>query len=191
MPPSQIAIFAKSDAIQLERGQLHVEITMRPFSFTIRRAGRSLVRAAGVWVVEGAVEDQFIQLTEGVIAQEDCAPAERSLHAVLADECRDGVVLEVSLEGGRHVRLSIELADPDRVELVLTPDGAPLRLAIDWDRRSEERIVGLGARHSTRLDHAGRRIELGADRRYTGPDCPPEMLARAGFPRVTVRRCPG
>jgi alpha-glucosidase (family GH31 glycosyl hydrolase) len=183
MPPSEIAIFAKPDAIELERDKLRVQITMRPFSFTIRRDGRSLVRAAGVWVAEGTVRDQFIQLTEGVIAHEDCAPAERSLHAVLSGERAGGVTLDVALEGGRHARLSIELSGRDRVELLLVSDGAPLRLAVDWDRRSEERIVGFGARHNTRFDQAGRRIQLGADRRYTGPDCPPEMLAQGGIPQ--------
>ena len=183
MPPSEIAIFAKPDAIELERDKLRVQITMRPFSFTIRRDGRSLLPAVGVWVAEGTVQDQFIQLTEGVIAHEDCAPAERSLHAVLSGERPDGVTLDVALQGGRHARLSIELPGRDRVELVLVPDGAPLRLAIDWDRRSEERIVGLGARHNTSFDQAGRRIQLGADRRYTGPDCPAEMLAQGGIPQ--------
>ena len=62
-------------------------------------------------------------------------------------------------------------------------DGDPLRLGLDWDRRSEERFVGLGARHCTQLDQAGRTVQLGADRRYTGPDCPPEMLAEGGIPQ--------
>ena len=70
MPPREISILAKPDAITLERGELGIEISMRPFSFTIRRAGRSLLRAAGIWVAEGAVLDQFIQLTEGVMAHE-------------------------------------------------------------------------------------------------------------------------
>jgi alpha-glucosidase (family GH31 glycosyl hydrolase) len=183
MPPRETAILAKPDAITLERGELGIEVSMRPFSFTIRRAGRSLLRSARIWVTEGTVQDQFIQLTEGVIAHEDSAPAERSLHATLSGERPDGVTLDVVLQGGRHVRLSIDLPQPDTVELELVPDGAPLRLAIDWDRRSEERIVGLGVRHSTRFDQAGRRIQLGADRRYTGPDCPPEMLALGGIPQ--------
>ena len=55
--------------------------------------------------------------------------------------------------------------------------------AFDWDRRSGERLVGLGLRHATALDQAGRSIQLGADRRYTGPDCPPEMLAAGGIPQ--------
>ena len=42
---------------------------------------------------------------------------------------------------------------------------------------------GSGVRHSTSLDQAGRDVQLGADRRYTGPDCPPEMLAEGGIPQ--------
>jgi hypothetical protein len=44
-------------------------------------------------------------------------------------------------------------------------------------------LVGLGARHGTDFDQGGRRIQLGADRRYTGPDCPPERLADGGVPQ--------
>jgi len=51
--------------------------------------------------------------------------------------------------------------------------------------------VGLGLRHQTSLDQAGRDVQLGADRRYTGPDCPPEMLAEGESRRATVRRCHG
>ncbi len=66
--------------------------------------------------------------------------------------------------------------------LSLTAEGEPLRLAFDWDRRSVEHFVGLGARHGTEFDQRGRAVQLGADRRYTGPDCPPEMLARGRDP---------
>lgn len=33
------------------------------------------------------------------------------------------------------------------------------------------------------LDQSGRSVQLGADRRYTGPDCPPELLAAGGIPQ--------
>src|SRR5262249_48175493 len=65
----------------------------------------------------------------------------------------------------------------------LEADDEPLRLGCDWDRRSGERLVGLGLRHNAAFDQAGRSIQLGADRRYTGPDCPPEMLAEGGIPQ--------
>ena len=65
----------------------------------------------------------------------------------------------------------------------LTADGESARLAIEWDRRSEERYTGLGARHGAQFDQGGRMVQLGADRRYTGPDCPPEMLPAGGIPQ--------
>jgi alpha-glucosidase (family GH31 glycosyl hydrolase) len=69
------------------------------------------------------------------------------------------------------------------VSFELSADGQPLRLALEWDRRSEERFIGLGGRHGTQFDQAGRSIQLGADRRYTGPDCPSDLLAGGGIPQ--------
>ena len=81
------------------------------------------------------------------------------------------------------------IPDQHRVAFVLQADDEegtrrpPLRLALEWDRRSEERLVGLGARHGLQLDQSGRAVQLGADRRYTGPDCPPDLLAQGGIPQ--------
>ena len=47
----------------------------------------------------------------------------------------------------------------------------------------EQRFIGLGARHGLHVDQAGRRLQLGADRAYTGPDCPPDMLDVGGIPQ--------
>jgi len=60
---------------------------------------------------------------------------------------------------------------------------AGLRLGASWPGRLRERLTGLGARHSEGIDQRGRRVTLGADRRYTGPDCPPEMLETGGIPQ--------
>ena len=138
---------------------------------------------AGAWVAEGIVRDQFVQLTEGIIADEELSPLEPAQYAEIVAESEWGAELGVTLYGGRAARLWIELVAPDRIELQLQAEGAPLRLGLDWDRRSDERLVGLGARHGTRFDHGDRLIQLGADRRYTGPDCPPEMLADGGIPQ--------
>jgi alpha-glucosidase (family GH31 glycosyl hydrolase) len=167
----------------LERGSLRVEITPRPFAFTVRRAGRRIIRDASAWVAEGEIRDQFIQLTEGIIADEELQPLEPAQYAEIVTVSDWGAELALALHGGRAARLWIELVGPDRIELQLQADGAPLRLGVEWDRRSDERLVGLGARHGTRFDHGDRRIQLGADRRYTGPDCPPEMLADGGIPQ--------
>jgi alpha-glucosidase (family GH31 glycosyl hydrolase) len=93
------------------------------------------------------------------------------------------VVLALRLGGGRSARLRVALPADEHLELELAAEGEPLRLAIDWDRRAGERFVGLGARHCAQFDQTGRVIQLGADRRYTGPDCPPEMLAAGGIPQ--------
>ncbi|MBV9916801.1 MAG: glycoside hydrolase family 31 protein [Solirubrobacterales bacterium] len=171
------------ELILLDRGSLRVEIALRPFSLALHCAGRRLLRAASAWVAEGSVHDHFIQLTEGVVAREDLDPVERALRAELTDRGEDAVALALTLEGGRAARLEIALPADDRVSLSLRAAGTPLRLALEWDRRSGERFVGLGARHGTQLDQAGRVVQLGADRRYTGPDCPPDMLAAGGIPQ--------
>jgi alpha-glucosidase (family GH31 glycosyl hydrolase) len=171
------------EEVVLEHGVLRVEVALRPFSFTVRRAGRRLLRAGGVWVADGTAHDLFVQFTEGVVAGEDLAPHERGRRAIVRSAGADGVELTLKLQGGRQARLALLLAGDDELDAELTAEGEPLRLAIDWDRRAEEHFAGLGARHGTRFDQAGRVIQLGADRRYTGPDCPPEMLASGGIPQ--------
>jgi alpha-D-xyloside xylohydrolase len=169
--------------VVLQTPALRVEVSLRPFAFVIRRAGRSLLRAGGAWAVDGEIRDQFLQFTEGVLASEERTPVER---AVTASPCaldERGVILDLRLEGGRSARLAIELATDERVSLALSADGEPLRLGLDWERRADERLVGLGLRHHPRLDQAGRDIQLGADRHYTGPDCPAEMLSEGGIPQ--------
>ncbi len=184
-----------SEEVVLSGGQLRVDIVLRPFSFTIRRAGRRLLRAGGAWVADGTNQDQFVQFTEGVIAHEVLTPAEPALHAAVVGsagsepwaldgaEAGVGVTLAVSLYGGRRATIRISLRSDELIDLAIQAEGDPLRLAFEWDRRSGERLVGLGLRHGTSLDQAGRSVQLGADRRYTGPDCPPEMLAGGGIPQ--------
>ena len=172
-----------ADAILLRRGSLEIEVTPRPFELTVRRAERRLIRSLGAWVAEGTVHDHFIQLTEGVVAREELAPAERALSAVLRARSADGVTLALECNGGRRARLEVRIPAADRITLELEPELDPLRIAVDWRRRSDERFVGLGARHGTQLDQAGRNVQLGADRRYTGPDCPAELLAEGGIPQ--------
>ena len=172
-----------ADTVVLARGSLRVEIALRPFELTVRRAGRRLVRSMGAWVAEGTVHDHFIQLTEGVVAAEDLAPVERAAVARVRRLARDRVVLGIELDGGRRAALEIRVLDGERVSFELAPEGEPLRIAADWRRRSDEHFVGLGARHCTQFDQLGRVVQLGADRRYTGPDCPPDLLAGGGIPQ--------
>ena len=172
-----------ADVLVLARGPLRVEIALRPFELTIRRAGRRLVRSLGAWVAEGTVHDHFIHFTEGVVAREDLAPVERARVAVVERCSSDRATLRLELSGGRRAVFEVGVLADDRACLEIAPDGDPLRVAIDWRRRADERFVGLGARHHTQLDQAGRLIQLGADRRYTGPDCPAELLAAGGIPQ--------
>ena len=180
-----------SEQVVLERGLLRIDVDLRPFSVTVRRAGRRLIRAGGVWAAEGEVRDQFIRFTEGVIAAEERSLVARGRRAEVLERSEDGVLLWLRLSGDRDGRLRLGLPDEDHVSLEFAADEPPLRLGVDWDRRTEERFVGLGARHGTQLDQGGRDVQLGADRRYTGPDCPPEMLAAGGIPRATAHRCRG
>jgi hypothetical protein len=146
--------------VVLQTPALRVEVTLRPFAFVIRRAGRSLLPAGGAWAVDGEIRDQFLQFTEGVLASEERTPVE---HAMTASPCaldERGVILDLRLEGGRSARLAIELATDERVSLALSADGEPLRLGLDWERRADERLVGLGVRHHPWLD-LGRRPGLG------------------------------
>ena len=178
------------DSLTLERAALRIEVSLRPFSLTLRRGKRRLLRAATVWAADGAVNDQFIQLTEGVLAHEELAFAERVASATLAQQEGDSVELALALRGGRAAQLRIELPEDERVVFELRADGRPLRLAAEWDTRAEERFVGLGARHCFHLDQAGRSVQLGADRRYTGPDCPADLLREGGIPQADCAPVP-
>ncbi|MGA2014071.1 MAG: TIM-barrel domain-containing protein, partial [Solirubrobacteraceae bacterium] len=184
MRARDVLISVRGDGAVLQTAtSLRLEIALRPFSFSVRRDGHTLVRAAGAWVADGAIRDQFLQFTEGVLAREERSPPLRAHRAEVVQERARGLVLSLVLDGGREALLSVELPEDDRLRLALEASGRPLRLAIDWDRRTDERLVGLGLRHHPRLDQAGRAIQLGADRRYTGPDCPAEMVSEGGIPQ--------
>ncbi len=185
MSLSPASVATGTEHAVLERGKLRLELALRPFSFTLRRAGRRLLRAGSLWAADGHSQDRFIRFTEGVVPHERLEPAERAQRATVLEAGEDGLELEVALRGGREARLSVSLPDERRLALAVATPGhvRPARLAVEWDRRSEERFVGLGARHSVRFDQTGRAVQLGADRRYTGPDCPPELRAEGGIPQ--------
>jgi alpha-D-xyloside xylohydrolase len=174
---------AGPELVRLERGALSLEITLRPFAFTLRRAGRRLLRDGGLWVADGSSSDHFIQLTEGVIPNEQLTPVERAQRAELRNQSDHELEFAILLSGGREATLVIANPADELLTLELSAGGDPHRLAFEWDRRSGERFVGLGARHGTELEQSGRTVQLGADRRYTGPDCPAEMLAMGGIPQ--------
>ncbi len=186
-PKRHPSITAGPEQVRIQRGALALQIALRPFAFTLQRGEHVLLRAGGLWAADGTGRDQLIQLTEGVITNEHLAQLERARRAELTYRAETAgefaVELAIVLDGGREASLRVSLPTTDLVELELSAKREPLRLALDWDRRSGERFVGLGARHGTQLDQSGRTVQLGADRRYTGPDCPAEMLEIGGIPQ--------
>jgi alpha-glucosidase (family GH31 glycosyl hydrolase) len=114
------------------------------------------------WACRGTARDQLITLTEGVLVHE-----ERGEPLTLGDE-------------------DVEVSSPSPDRLLVTIDPAEpgwLRLGASWPMLGGERVTGMGARHGLDFDQRGRCIRLGADRRYTGPDCPPEFLEDGGIPQ--------
>ena len=173
-----------ADALVLSRRRLEVEIARRRVAIDVRRDGRRLIRRFGIWCADGEIGDQFIQFTEGVLPREELEVPERAASASVAEPLADGVDLALRFAGGRSAILRVTLPEDHVVAFELVAiEGAPLRVAMGWDARAEERFAGLGVRHALRVDHGGRRIQLGADRAYTGPDCPPDMLAIGGIPQ--------
>ncbi len=180
---SPVAVIRERDALVLTRGHLRVEVKDRPFRVHVRRAGHRLVRGLHVWACEGTVEDRFVRHTEGVVAKESRGFPERTVASSVRAERDDGVLLDLVLQGGRTATLSIALPGDEHVVLEAAAAGEPLRIALEWDTRTGERFAGLGARHALDVDHRGRAIQLGADRWYTGPSCPPDLLEIGGIPQ--------
>ena len=116
--------------------------------------------ALTAWTCGGTAEDQLITLTEGVIPHED-----------------RGDPLPAPL--------LVTEAGPSRALVeVNAPEGeTPLRLGLSIGLGPDESLTGIGARHGLGFDQRGRTVQLGADRRYTGPDCPQEMLEEGGIPQ--------
>jgi len=171
-------------AVHLSRGALEVVLTRRPFAVAVRRAGRRLVRDGAVRVWDGEVADQFVGLTEGVVAHElrsDPVVADAVEDAELLGD--DGVRLGLVLSDESLARLDVRLPAAETVLLEATVQRPALRVAFVAAGHPEARYTGLGARHGLRADLAGREVQLGADRRYTGPDCPPDMLDIGGIPQ--------
>jgi hypothetical protein len=160
-----------ADPLVLEHGPLRVTVGLDPLTIEIRR-GRRLIRELRLWAAGGESRDQFVQLTEGVLSAEELerpvlfGPAERNASSLR------GALGEVR----------VGLAD-ERVAIEFEPAAGAFRIGAEWEARSGERFSGLGARHGEQVEQTGRHVRLGADRRYTGPDCPPDMLDVGGIPQ--------
>jgi alpha-glucosidase (family GH31 glycosyl hydrolase) len=167
--------------LSLASGPLEVSVALEPFAIDVRR-GHRLVGGLRLWAADGSSRDQFVQLTEGVIPAEELEPLWRLESAEVVAGADGELALRGSLGPGREARLTLRLA-PERVELEYGVEPAPVRLGVEWEARPGEHFTGLGARHGEAVDQTGRKVRLGADRRYTGPDCPPDMLDVGGIPQ--------
>jgi alpha-glucosidase (family GH31 glycosyl hydrolase) len=153
--------------------RVSADITPHPLSFTLRRDRRRLLGPVTIRAWTGSADDQFIGLTEGLVAIEDL------------DDPVDAVELagdELVFADGSRGALRIDVLD-DHVIIEVTVPEPFHRVALLAPGHPEQRFSGLGARHGLHVDQAGRSLQLGADRRYTGPDCPPDMLELGGIPQ--------
>jgi alpha-glucosidase (family GH31 glycosyl hydrolase) len=114
----------------------------------------------GVRTWAGSAHDEFIQLTEGVMASERL------------EDPVDGLVEPTREHPAPH----------HEIVTVVAPEGVH-RVGLVLPGHPQQHFVGLGARHGLHVDQAGRHLQLGADRAYTGPDCPPDMLELGGIPQ--------
>ena len=167
----------------LERGCLRLDISLDPFGIHVRRLERPLLDSLTVWACAGTVHDRFARVTEGVVARERRGARERPVAAAVAFAAEDEAEIRLRLGGGRAAMLSVAVVDSAHAVLELRADGNPLRLGFEWEPQPGERLAGLGARHSHAVDHAGRRIQLGADRAYGGPDLPWALRTFGGIPQ--------
>jgi len=176
-----VSVADRAEAV-LERGGLRVIVSLDPFALEIRHGGRRLVHGARAWCADGEVRDSFVQLTEGVIAQEE-RETRRHLGRVEVQSSGEGWMNLNGLAGPERamsVRLEVHA---ERLLVTASAQPEPLRIGLDWERAAGEGFTGLGARHGEDTDQAGKHVRLGADRRYTGPDCPPDMLEVGGIPQ--------
>ena len=155
---------------------------LEPLSIAVRRAGKLKIADMTFWAADGSVHDHFVQITEGVIAREELMPETLVAAAAPAEACDNRLALDLRFDDGRSGRLMVAVAG-ERATIDFSADGEPLRIGARWRTRPSEAVTGLGARHGPAFDQLGRTVRLGADRRYTGPDCPEDMLAIGGIPQ--------
>ncbi|MDQ6749233.1 MAG: hypothetical protein M3Z33_00535 [Actinomycetota bacterium] len=166
----------------LASGRVRVEVKRHPFALTVWRRDRCVVANLRLWVADGTAADRLITVTEGVVVEEALEPPEEPAALDVMAWTETELVLAGTTDHDRAVRLTITLRE-ERVTIELAAEGAPLRLAATWSSGPGERFVGLGARHGVDFDQSGRATYLGADRRYTGPDCPQDLLDVGGIPQ--------
>lgn len=177
-----VSVEPDTGVVTLQRGELVAEIVLEPLTLRLSRRGHPLVDGLTLFTQAGEGHDRLITLTEGVLVEERREEELAVGRADLVEASEDGLALAARHPGG-ELGIRFTLPAPDRLELVVGARPAPHRLGARWPRADAERITGLGARHGEPFDQTDRMVALGADRRYTGPDCPPEMLAAGGIPQ--------
>jgi alpha-glucosidase (family GH31 glycosyl hydrolase) len=167
--------------LELARDEVSVGVALDPAALTVRRGGRTLISELSLWSADGSIHDRFVQITEGVLPEERLEPARRvtRLEPLEVEPAR--LVCSGEL-AGRECTVNVAVTR-ERVTLRFDAGQAPLRVGASWEAARGEHMTGLGARHGLDFDQAGRHVHLGADRRYTGPDCPAEMLELGGIPQ--------
>ncbi len=171
--------------MRLARGRLLVEVDLDPFVIRISRDGCPVVEELRLGLREGKGAERLIQITEGVLPEETWAEREPLASAVATEDEEipgGGVNLRAQVDG-REAIVRVAVPAAERVLVELRADPAPFRLEATWSAATGEHVTGAGARHCQPFDQRGRRIRLGADRRYTGPDCPEDMLDQGGVPQ--------
>jgi hypothetical protein len=101
--------------MRLDRDALTVELELAPLTLTVRRRGRRVAGPIVVRVRDGAIQDQWIQWTEGVVAHEELGDA---IAAAQADPARVGtgrVRLALELDDGSAATLAVRLHADERV----------------------------------------------------------------------------
>ena len=164
-----------------------VEVAARPARDPIRRGGRAVIDGSALFDRRtGSGERPADRADRGRARRGDARAAARGRRRrrwSSAPRTRPRCELEVAGEApascdGRGSPRA------DRVELELEPARRPFRLGAGWAAgagRAPDR-ARRAPRRALRPGAAGC-VRLGADRRYTGPDCPPEMLAEGGIPQ--------
>jgi hypothetical protein len=173
------------ETVTLVSGGLDVSVRGRPLAVAITRDGERLIGELRFLEQSWRGGDHLIHLTEGVLCEEDRGEAFELAAGRVREREEDDVAFVGELHDGDPFELRISIPEPELVtiELVAATRSAGLRLAASWPAHGEERLTGLGARHGESFDQRHRRVILGADRRYIGPDCPPDLLAEGGIPQ--------
>jgi alpha-glucosidase (family GH31 glycosyl hydrolase) len=177
-----VTLEQEAQPLALARGEMDVQVELDPLRVRISRAGRLLVSDLCLFTQDGEGSDRLIELTEGVIPEEERGAVSVLASATVKDRTADALDLVATMRDG-EAAIRVSLPEADQVSIECEPHPRPFRLGARWSLGPGDHLTGLGARHGEPFDQRGRVVTLGADRRYTGPDCPPEMLADGGIPQ--------